>query len=282
MKHKTKRTIKNLLLLLLSLIISAFCFVLLQLPTNINTGGSSGLAQIMANWTPIDISILTFISTFSFLILALIFLERKNMIGVISGTFLFPLFVKLVQIVSPYLYVDTSDLLVVAIFAGILIGTSTGLAYKSGYGSYGVSVLAQIAYKYKKISITKFTFVASAIIILVGAIYSGFEVVIYAILTVFISRVVTDYVLLGISRNKTVYLISEKENEVKDYIENGLKLEVVNIKIKETTIFKQKNMLLTTIDSNHYFVLREGLKELDPNIVIVTTDVYQYEFPKET
>lgn len=280
MKNK-RGFIKRFLLLLSGNFLLAFGFSLLQMPTNINTGGSSGVAQIIHQLTGYNTSVLVLIVSIICLIFGIIFLDKKNLIGAITGTIFYPLFIQISSMLVPYLKVDTSDLLMVSTFIGVIVGISTGFVFKSGFGNNGISILAQIAYKYKKISITTFNLIASIIIVLIGGYYNGLEVVIYAIYINLLAKVVTDKVLLGISNNKALYIFSNKEEEIIDYIINGLNSKLTTIDIKRSTFISKRKLILTAIDTNNYYLLSQGIKEIDPHAYFVTTDIYQTSSQKE-
>ena len=169
------------------------------------------------------------------------------------------------------------DVLLVVLFAGVLSGVANGLIYKTGYNSGGTTVINQILYEYKKISIAKTSFIISSIIVLLGSIFFGTTNALYAIIYLYINNIVTDKVLLGVSNNKAFYIITDEEEQVKDYIINNLKHDVTVFNVKGGFLEEKKRVLLTVIPTREYYKMTEGIKEIDHEAFFVVTDSYQVE-----
>ena len=99
----------------------------------------------------------------------------------------------------------------------------------------------------------------------------------YAIILLYISTIVIDKVLLGISNNKAFYIITHEEKKVKDYIINSLNHSVTTFDVKGAFLEKKRTVLLAVIPSREYFRVTEGIKLIDKDVFFVVTDAYQVE-----
>lgn len=272
--HK-KKLIRRYLLLIISLFISACYFNLLQLPSQIVTGGTTGISIIINSYFNIEPSKIIFIISLILLFIGFIFLGFEKISGAIVSTIVYPIFVDLTANISNYITVDLSDKILIAIFLGVLSGVTTGMVYKVGFSNGGLSIISEIISKYKKVSISNISFIINLIIVIIGGASFGWTMVMYAVIVLYIYSIILDRVLIGVSKNKALYIITSKEDELCDYIMNSLKHGVTIFDVKGAFLEKKRKVLMTVIPNREYFKLKEGIKEIDENAFFIVTDSYQ-------
>ena len=272
---RKKKLVSRYLILIISLFISACYFNLLQYPSKIVTGGSTGVSIILSSYFDIEPSKIIFIISIVLLLIGFIFLGVEKSSGALVSTIVYPIFVDITANIGNYITVDLSDKILISIFLGVLSGVTTGMVYKVGFSNGGFSIISEIISKYKKIQISSISFVINLIIVLAGGASFGWTMVMYAVIVLYIYSVVLDRVLIGVSRNKAVYIITSKEDEMGDYIMNILKHGVTIFDVKGGFMEKKRKVLMTVIPNREYFILKEGIKEIDENVFFIVTDSYQ-------
>lgn len=272
---RKKRLITRYLMLIISLFISACYFNLLQLPSKIVTGGTSGVSIILNSYFGLEPSGVIFILSIVLVLIGFIFLGIEKTSGAIVSTIVYPIFIKLTANISNYITVDLSDKILISIFLGILAGTTSGIVYKAGFSNGGFSIISEIVSKYKKIPISNTSFIINLIIVVAGGVSFGWTMVMYAIIILYINSIVLDKVLIGVSKNKALYIITSEEDTIKDYIINTLKHGVTIFDVKGAFLEKKRKVLMTVIPNREYFRLKEGIKEIDKNAFFIVTDAYQ-------
>lgn len=103
-----------------------------------------------------------------------------------------------------------NDLLVISIFIGFAGGVCNGLLYKTGFSNGGLPIISQIIYDKFKIPIGKTNFVINTIIVLIGGYYFGITMIMYAVIINYINSLVVDKILLGVSKNKSIYIVTDE------------------------------------------------------------------------
>lgn len=274
---KKKNIIIRTIMMVVSLFISALVYNLFLLPTNLVAGGANGISTIMNHLYGINPSIVIFIILLICTTLSYIFLGKERTMGTIVATILYPIFVQLTSVFTSKIILDTSDMFLVVIFTGILMGFSSGLMYKTGYSNGGLPVISQILYKYYKIPLAKSNLFLNGIVVAIGGIYFGWTMVMYAIILLYISSIIIDKVLLGISNNKAFYIITKEDRKVRDYIINVMHHSVTTFDVKGAFLEKKRRVLLTVIPTREYFKVTEGIKLIDKDVFFVATDAYQVE-----
>lgn len=274
-KIEQKHLVRRIFILCISLLVSSLIFNFFLLPTKIVTGGPNGIAIILEYLFGFDTSTVILVVSVSLLILSFFTLGFEQTSGAIIATFVYPFFIKITSCLPDLLSVDTSDMLLISIFIGLISGVTNGLVYKNGFNNGGTSIISQILYKYRRISISTSGFIINIIIVLIGSFLFGWTMLMYSTIILYINSIVTDKVLIGISKNKNIFIITTKEKEIKDYVLNELKHGITEFDVKGGLRFKKKEVLMTTIPSRNYFRLKEGVKLIDKDVFVIVTDSYE-------
>ena len=261
--------------LIISLFFSAIVFNLFLYPTNLVTGGMNGVAIIVNHLFNLDPALIIFIGSLILLGLSYLLLGLGQTAGSVVATLVYPLFVELTEPISKLIIIDTSDLILMSILIGLLLGITNGLMYKVGFSNGGLNIISQILYKYFHLSLGKTTMFINLIVVLIGGFYFGFNMMLYALIIIFISSFVIDKVILGISNNKAFYITTTEEEKIKDYLINTLHHTVTIFDVKGGFLKKKRKVLLAVVPTRDYFKLKEGIKEIDPKAFFVVTDAYE-------
>ena len=273
---KGNNKISRVLLMFISMILNAVLYNLFLLPLNLVTGGTPGIATITHYVYDINPSIMLFVLSLACVIISFLYLGKERTMGTLLALFTYPI---LVQLTSPLNKIVSSepDILLLVIFSGVMSGVANGLMYKTGYSNGGFPIISQILYEKKQISISKSSLFINVIIVLIGSIFFGTTTALYAIIFLYINNIVLDKVLLGISNNKAFYIITDKEEKVKEYILESLGHDVTVFDVKGGFAEKKRRVLMTIIPSREYYRVTEGIKVIDKNVFFVATDSYQVE-----
>lgn len=282
--HKTKNNqilkivnkthlFRRYLLLLLGTFIFAAAYNLFFMKNNIVYGGVSGISIITRNI--INPSIMILFLNILFLLLSYILLGKRRTIDSIVGSLLFPLFVTLTSNIDQYIKISNDNLLLIAIIGGVIVGLASGIIFKSGFTTGGTDILNQIVSKYLKISIGTSMLLTDGIIVLIGGFFFGWTRVLYALIVLYIINIMVDKVVLGISGSKAIYITTDKDDDVCDYLLNELNLGITLIETRGGYTNKRDQIIMCVAPTGYYFELSEGVKHIDPRAVILVTDAYQ-------
>ncbi|MDD6223443.1 MAG: YitT family protein [bacterium] len=272
---RKKKLIRRYLTLIIALFISACYFNLLQLPTKIVTGGASGISIILNSYFGLEPSRIILIISLILLVVGAIFLGIEKTSGAVVSAIVYPLFVDVTANLADYIQVDLTDKVLISIFIGVLSGVTTGMVYKVGFSNGGISTISEMISKYQKVPISTTSFIINFSIVLVGGMSFGWNMVMYAAIILYIHTIILDHVLIGVSKNKSLYIMTTKEEEIKEYIMNQLHHGVTIFDVKGGFLEKKRRVLMTVIPNREYFKLKEGIKTLDQEAFFIVTDSYQ-------
>ncbi len=274
-KIKKKGLCRRIITLVISLFVLSLVYNLFLLPTGLVAGGINGIAIITNYIYEIDSSIMMFLLSLACLLFSFMYLGKERTMGSVLATFLYPMFVKLTSLITQNISLDYQDTFLMIIFAGIIGGLANGFIYKTGFSNGGLPIISQILDKYFKIPITKSSMIINLIIIIIGSIFFGWSMMMYAIILVFINNLMIDKVLLGISKNKAFYIVTSKEKEIREYIVNKLNHTTTVFDVKGAFFEKKRKVLLLVVPTRDYYKVKEGVKLIDPKVFFVVEDAYE-------
>lgn len=270
-KFRLKRWIE----LILGVLLIAISFNLFFLPNDIVFGGVSGIAIILNRFFGTDPSLIISILSVGLLFISYFALGKELTINSILGSLLYPVFVKLTANIETLVHIDNNDLLLITIFASVVYGIGTGLIYKAGYTTGGTDILNQIVSKYGKMSLGQAVIFSDGLIILFGIFVFGINKFLYAAIVLYITSVLIDKVVLGISDSKAFYIITSQEKAVKDYILEHMKHTLTMIEGVGGYTKKKQTILMCIIPTREYYRLKETILEIDKDAFFIVTDAYE-------
>jgi len=177
--------------------------------------------------------------------------------------------------INEIIKIDNSQLLLSTIFGGVLFGFGAGIIFKAGFTTGGTDIINQLLSKYLKISIGKSMLISDGLIVLSSVFTFGITHLMYSIITLYIISLMSDRVILGISDSKAFYIITEKDEEVKEYILKYLNHGVTVLRAKGGFKKENRNVLMCVLPTKDYFKLKSGLSEIDKDAFFVVTDAYE-------
>lgn len=272
-KHKIK--IKELIEFIIGCFLVALAFNLFMSPNNLVAGGVSGFSLILKYFFGFNPSTIISIANILLIILSFLVLGKEKTKATILGSILFPIFIGLTEHFSTYISFKESEIILIAIFGGVLQGLGAGLIFKAGYSTGGTDILNMIVSKIFKISLGNSMFFTDGIIIIIGAFVFGFNHLMYSFIILYLISTLTDRVVLGISDSKAFYIITSKEKEVKAFVINELSHGITEFNAKGGYNSENQTVLMSVVPTREYYKLKEGIYNIDKDAFFVVMDSYE-------
>ena len=168
------------------------------------------------------------------------------------------------------------EVLLASIFGGAVMGVGVGVIFKSRASSGGSDVIASILSKYTKIPLgTQLMLVDSIIVIFGFIVFQDWKIPLYSWLTIFIMGKVIDVVLKGFSDDKTVFIISQKSEEIRNAIIYDLKRGGTIFNGKGMFTKEKKEVLFTVVNRREIPDLVQFIFNIDPGAFISIQDAHE-------
>lgn len=271
--RKTK--IKRYINFTIGCLLVAIAYNLFLASNNIVSGGIGGVAIILNDLIGVNNALVMLIFNVLLLILSYFLLGKEKTKATILGSILLPLFIELTSHINVWLELDTSQLLLSSVFGGVMYGSGLGMIFKAGFTTGGTDILNHIISKYAKISIGKSMLLCDGSIVLLSGLVFGPTRVMYAIMVLYITSLISDRVILGISDSKAFYIITDKEEIIKEYILKVLNHGVTVFNAQGGYKKDNQTVLMCVLPTKDYYRLKAGITELDSDAFVVVTDAYE-------
>lgn len=269
-----KNVLKRYFLLALGCFILAFSFNVFFDQYGIVCLGVSGLSLVFKHFG-IPTYWFILVANIILLFVSYFFLGKTKTKHAIVGSLLFPVFVWLTSFLVPYIQLGDIEMFVVAIFGGLLSGLGYGLIFKTNFNTGGTDVITEIISKYTKVSLGKATWLSDGVVVLSGLLVFSWEVVLYGILVLYLISFITDRVVLGISQSKAFYIVTSKEDVIKEFLLSITDGGVTVINARGGYTNDRQTLLLGVVPTRQYFIVKEGLKAIDEHVFFLACDAYE-------
>lgn len=269
MKKINKASIKkfaiDLIYIVIGSSIGAFSLTAVLIPNGLSSGGLTGIVRIIQNYVAIDFSILFYIGTFIIIVLVAIFLGFKEVKKVIVTSAVYPAVLMIFEQFD-FKLLEEKDIILAAIFCGILSGICSGIFFYRGYSFAGSDAIAKIFKKklFPHISLSQILLFIDAVIILSSAAVFGRNIALYALITQIIFSKTVDYVMYGFE-TKIVQLeiITDKRKEVREYIMNEISRGVTSVEVEGEYTNVKRAKLITLCSPRESMLIKKFVGATD-------------------
>lgn len=278
-----KITDKNRVMKLSFMIVGVFLlglnYNLFLVENELVIGGMSGLAILFNKLWGWNNEVFIYGSSFILLLVSFWIFGYKKTRPAIIGTILYPLMVTFTNPLAHMLakYIVFEDFITTIVFTSLLYGFASGLVYKMGFNTGGSDIIMNIMVKYLHMPEGRATFIMNIIIIFFGGAVLGVTKVVYAVIILYISSLLVDRMLIGISKSKLFIIETSKLDEVSDVIINELHLGATVLKAEGGYSNKKKDLLMVAIATKDYYMFKEIILTIDKDAFFIINDCYDIE-----
>ena len=165
------------------------------------------------------------------------------------------------------------DALLSSIFGGVLIGFGLGLIFKSKATSGGSDIIAMIIAKYTRLPLGQLMiYVDSAIVLIALAAFQDWKIPLYSWIVIFITGKVIDMTIQGVSYDKTLFIISDKYEEIREKLIVDLDRGGTLINAVGMYQGQEKKIIFTNVSRREVYILRDYIQNIDPNAFVTVID----------
>ncbi len=286
MKHTFLADLKNLrwqnfIALLVAGCINAFGVTVFIAPVNLYDSGISGTSILLSQITPEQFSLSFFLLVLN-IPLFLFGLKKQGSAFTVYSIFTVIVYSFTSWLITDVLPVDVSiasplagqDLLLCALFGGIISGVGSGLTIRYGGAIDGMEVMAVTFAKKLNITVGTFMMIYNVILYIVcGFIINSWILPLYSIVTYAAGLKTVDFVVEGFDRQKEAMIITEKPEEISEMLMNTFECGTTRIKATGGYSHKEKTIIYFVVNRFQISKLRSIVKKLDPKAYVTLSDV---------
>lgn len=157
--------------------------------------------------------------------------------------------------------------------AGLIYGVAIGMIFKSGATSGGSDIISMILHKYTRISLGTLVMIVDTCITLTTLVAFGqIRLPIYSIIVILIEGKIIDLVVEGLKQYKTVLIVSDRYDDVRELIINEIKRGATLVNCKGMYENKERSLIYTSLGRKEFIALKERLAQIDPDAFVNVVD----------
>ncbi|WP_121664703.1 YitT family protein [Metabacillus litoralis] len=273
----------KIIVVILGALLNAIGLNFFLIPANVYSSGFTGIAmlisRVLEDYTPFFIStgILLLLLNIPVAILGWLKVGKSftlySFFSVAATTF----FLELVP-----LYSFSEDILLNAVFGGVIMAIGVGITLKYGASTGGLDIIAMVLSRMKDKPVGTYFFLFNSIIILAAGLLFGWEKALYTLVSLYVSTRVIDAIHTR-HEKLTAMVITKKADVLKKAIHSKLVRGITMIPAKGAFTNETKDMLLIVITRYELYDLEKIIKEEDPQAftnIVQTAGIFGF-FRKE-
>ena len=279
-KFKELKSI-NFLYLTIAGIINAFGVTLFLYPVKLYDSGISGTSMLLDQITPAFLTLPMFLVVLNIPIF-IFGLKRQGLAFTIYSIFTVIIYSLMSYLIMYVLPIDVSiisplagsDLLLCAIFGGVISGVGSGLTIRFGGAIDGIDILSVVFAKKIGISIDAFVMIFNTILyIICGIAINSWILPLYSIVTYFVGSKTVNFIVEGFNRSKCAMIVTTKAKEVSEAISNQFGASGTIVNAIGGFSKEEKNIIYFII--NHFQInkLKQIVHDIDDKAFISLQDV---------
>lgn len=267
-----KEHLKNILLIIVGAFIFAVGINYLAIPNHLSEGGVIGITIVTYyywDWSP---GVTNFVINALLILVGWRLLDKRGMVYTILGIFFCSLFLYLTE--NKLTPVTTNPLLA-AVFAGLLVGIGVGLVFLSGGTTGGSAIVARLFQKYFGWTLGNAMLIFDIVVILISSFIIGIEKTMYTFIAVYIGARTVDYLIDGLNTKRAITIISTQTEAIAARITGELKRGATVLHGHGAYTGASKEVLYVVIGKQELMRLKSLVQETDPQAFVVIHEVHE-------
>lgn len=274
-----KSEVKKVIVVLIGALLNSIGLNLFLIPANVYASGFTGISQLLSSvleqYTPFSIStgVLLLLLNIPVAILGWLKVGRSftiySFFSVAATTF----FLGIVPLESL-----SEDILLNAVFGGVISAVGVGLTLKYGASTGGLDIIAMILSRMNDKPVGTYFFILNGVIIFTAGLLYGWEKALYTLVTLYVTTRVIDAIHTRHVKH-TAMIVSNKGEELKKAIHSKLVRGITTIPAKGGFTNETKDMLIIVITRYELYDLERIIKDVDPHAftnIIQTTGIFGF------
>ena len=240
-------------------------FNIFLLPAHLAAGGVSGISTILYELFQFNPAYVQWLINIPLLIVGIVFIGREFSVKTLVGTLFVPFTIWITQDMD--LSVDNP--LLSAIYGGIMLGVGLGIVYRGNGSTGGTALIAQVVKKFTGLSSGFSQLLVDGLVVATSAFVFNFELALYALMSIYVTSKVIDFVQLQTSPTKLILIITDKEEKIQSIIKNEINRGLTKVKTLGGYSNEEKTMILCVVEQSEAIYFKKLLQEVEPDSFVI-------------
>lgn len=271
----------NFLVLLIAGCINAFGVTVFLSPVKLYDSGISGTSMLLAQITPQNWSLSIFLILLN-VPLFIYGLKKQGVTFTVYSLFAVTVYSVVAWLITDILPIDVAmasplagnDLLLCALFGGMISGVGSGLTIRFGGAIDGIEVMSVIFAKKIGMTVGTFVMIYNVILyILCGFVMNSWILPLYSIVTYMAALKTVDFIVEGLDRSKGVMIITERADEVTDALTEAFETGATIMPARGGYSKTEKSVVYFIVNRFQIAKMRTLVHTIDPKAYMTISEV---------
>ena len=253
----------DILMITLAMAVVAGAVFFFLLPSHVSVGSVAGLAMVLSNFVPLSVSAITMIINVGLLILGFLFIGKEFGAKTVYTSLLLPVFLGILERIFPDNTSLTEDPLLDMICYVLAVSVGMAILFRKNASSGGLDIVAKFLNKYLRMELGKAVSLAGMCAALSSALVYDKKIVILSIIGTYLNGIVLDHFIFGFDLKRRVCILSEKEEEIRDFILHQLHSGASLYEAVGAYDLKPHREIITIVDKQEYARLMDFIAKTD-------------------
>ena len=267
-----KAKFKNFTLLTVSTLIMSVGIYFFKFANNFTFGGITGLAVLVARFSPLSASDFTFIANMLLLLVGLIILGKKFALKTAYSSILLSVSLSVLERIYPMSQPLTDQPILELIFAIVLPAFGSAILFNIGASSGGTDVIAMILKKYSSVDIGKALLISDFFITLAGFFVFDIKTGLFSFLGLIMRSNLIDSFIESLNRSKYFNVVCSNPKPICDFIKEKLHRSATIVLAQGAFSGEDKYMILTVLSPAEAVKLRNFIKTTSPDAFLLISN----------
>ena len=265
---KKLENVKEFIMITVATAIVAAAVFFFLVPSHVSVGSISGLAIVIGNFVPLQISAITMILNVGLLVLGFLFIGREFGAKTVYTSILLPVFIGVFEMMFPDNQSMTGDPFLDTIGYVFVVSIGLALLFNRNASSGGLDIIAMFMNKFLHMDLGKAMSVSGMCVALSSALVYDKKTVFLSVFGTYINGLVLDHFILGFDLKKRVCIVSEKEEEIRQFILHELHSGATIYEAIGAYDFQKHREIITIVDKNEYSRLMSYIAKTDSDAFV--------------
>lgn len=267
-----KKLIRDYLGITIGVILTALGLDMFLIPNKIAAGGVSGIGTILFYLFHIQVGLTMLIINIPLFLLSVKQLGIQIGMRSLYGTISLSIFIDLLAKKLP---IPTHNPILAAVYGGILVGLGIGIVFKFKGTTGGTDLAAALIRRLTGHAVGFLLFTIDGMVIIAAGLVFNAELALLALITVYLTGRIIDFVQEGFNYAKAVFIISDDSNTIADAVLKQMDRGVTAMSGRGAFTGTDKDVLLSVVGRGEISRLKELVREIDPGAFVIVTDVHE-------
>lgn len=265
--------IREFLIITFATVIVAAAVFFFLIPSHVSVGSISGLAIVLGNFIPLNISAITLILNIFLLILGFLFIGREFGAKTVYTSLLLPVMLGVFELLFPNNQSITNDAFLDMLCYIFVVSIGLAMLFNRNASSGGLDIVAKFLNKYFHMDLGKAMSLAGMCVALSSALVYDKKIVVLSVLGTYLNGIALDHFIFGFNLKKRVCIISKREEEIRDFILHHLHSGATIYEAVGAYDNQPKKEIITIVDKNEYAMLMSYIMKTDKNAFVTVYTV---------